>query len=150
VPNRPKETLTLLAHVDTMESSAGLTGRRVFSNFLLVSFETLPIQHCLGRRLRRKSVNLRPLQDRIIVQRVSAAEQRAGSIIIPDSAKEKPQQAKVIAVGNGRRQENGKVIALDVKSGDTILIGKYSGHDVSIDGEDYVILREDEVLAVIE
>jgi len=95
-------------------------------------------------------VNLRPLQDRIIVQRVSAAEQKAGSIIIPDSAKEKPQQAKVVAAGNGKRQENGEVIALDVKAGDTILVGKYAGHEVSIDGEDYVILREDEVLAVIE
>ncbi len=95
-------------------------------------------------------MNLRPLQDRIIVQRVSAAEQKAGSIIIPDSAKEKPQQAKVIAVGNGKRQENGTVIALDVKAGNTILVGKYAGHEVSIDGEDYVILREDEVLAVIE
>lgn len=95
-------------------------------------------------------MNLRPLQDRIIVQRVSAAEQKAGSIIIPDSAKEKPQQAKVVAVGNGKRQENGEVIALDVKAGDTILVGKYAGHEVSIDGEDYVILREDEVLAVIE
>jgi chaperonin GroES len=95
-------------------------------------------------------VNLRPLQDRIIVQRVSAAEQKAGSIIIPDSAKEKPQQAKVVAVGNGKRQENGEVLALDVKAGDTILVGKYAGHEVSIDGEDYVILREDEVLAVIE
>ena len=95
-------------------------------------------------------MNLRPLQDRIIVQRVSAAEQKAGSIIIPDSAKEKPQQAKVVAVGNGKRQENGEVIALEVKAGDTILVGKYAGHEVSIDGEDYVILREDEVLAVIE
>ena len=95
-------------------------------------------------------MNLRPLQDRIIVQRVSAAEQKAGSIIIPDSAKEKPQQAKVVAAGNGKRQENGEVIALDVKAGDTILVGKYAGHEVSIDGEDYVILREDEVLAVIE
>ena len=95
-------------------------------------------------------MNLRPLQDRIIVQRVSAAEQKAGSIIIPDSAKEKPQQAKVVAVGNGKRQENGEVIALDVKAGDTILVGMYAGHEVSIDGEDYVILREDEVLAVIE
>ena len=95
-------------------------------------------------------MNLRPLQDRIIVQRVTEAEQKAGSIIIPDSAKEKPQQAKVVAVGNGKRQENGEVIALDVKAGDTILVGKYAGHEVSIDGEDYVILREDEVLAVIE
>lgn len=94
-------------------------------------------------------MNLRPLQDRIIVQRVSAAEQKAGSIIIPDSAKEKPQQAKVVAVGNGKRQENGEVLALDVKAGDLILVGKYAGHEVSIDGEDYVILREDEVLAVI-
>jgi chaperonin GroES len=95
-------------------------------------------------------LNLRPLHDRIIVKRVTEAEQKSGSIIIPDSAKEKPQQAEVIAVGNGRRQENGDVIALDVKAGDKILVGKYGGSEVSVEGEDYVILREDEVLAVIE
>jgi len=95
-------------------------------------------------------VNLRPLHDRIIVKRVDEAEQKSGSIIIPDSAKEKPQQAEVVAVGNGRRQENGDIIALDIKAGDKILVGKYGGSEVSIDGEEYVILREDEVLAVIE
>ncbi len=95
-------------------------------------------------------MNLRPLHDRIIVKRVDEAEQKSGSIIIPDSAKEKPQQAEVIAVGNGRRQENGDIIALDIKAGDKILVGKYGGSEVSIDGEEYVILREDEVLAVIE
>jgi chaperonin GroES len=100
--------------------------------------------------LRRKAVNLRPLHDRIIVKRVDEAEQKSGSIIIPDSAKEKPQQAEVVAVGNGRRQENGDIIALDIKAGDKILVGKYGGSEVSIDGEEYVILREDEVLAVIE
>ena len=95
-------------------------------------------------------MNLRPLHDRIIVKRVDESEQKSGSIIIPDSAKEKPQQAEVVAVGNGRRQENGDLIALDIKAGDKILVGKYGGSEVSIDGEEYVILREDEVLAVIE
>lgn len=95
-------------------------------------------------------MNLRPLHDRIIVKRVDEDEQKSGSIIIPDSAKEKPQQAEVVAVGNGRRQENGDIIALDIKAGDKILVGKYGGSEVSIDGEEYVILREDEVLAVIE
>lgn len=95
-------------------------------------------------------MNLRPLHDRIIVKRVDESEQKSGSIIIPDSAKEKPQQAEVVAVGNGRRQENGDVIALDIKKGDKILVGKYGGSEVTVDGEDYVILREEEVLAVIE
>jgi chaperonin GroES len=95
-------------------------------------------------------LNLRPLHDRIIVKRVDESEQKSGSIIIPDSAKEKPQQAEVVAVGNGRRQENGDVIALDIKKGDKILVGKYGGSEVAVDGEDYVILREEEVLAVIE
>ena len=94
-------------------------------------------------------MNLRPLQDRIIVQRVSAAEQKAGSIIIPDSAKEKPQQATVVAVGPGKIDKDGKRQPLDVKAGDKVLIGKYSGSEVSVDGNDYVILTEDEVLAVV-
>lgn len=95
-------------------------------------------------------MNLRPLHDRIIVKRLDIAEQKAGSIIIPDSAKEKPQQAEVIAAGNGKRREDGQLIGLDVKAGDKILVGKYAGNEVSIDGKDYLILREDEVLAVIE
>ena len=95
-------------------------------------------------------MNVRPLHDRIIVQRIEEGEQKVGGIIIPDSAKEKPQQGKVVAVGNGKADKDGKRIALDVKQGDTILFGKYSGQEVRVDGEDYLIMREDEVLAVIE
>jgi chaperonin GroES len=93
---------------------------------------------------------LRPLHDRILVQRIEEAEQKVGGIIIPDSAKEKPQQGKVIAVGAGKPDKDGKRIALDVKAGDTILFGKYSGQEVKVDGDDYLIMREDEVLAVVE
>jgi len=93
---------------------------------------------------------LRPLHDRILVQRIEEEEQQVGGIIIPDSAKEKPQQGKVVAVGNGKADKDGKRVALDVKEGDTILFGKYSGQEVRVDGEDYLIMREDEVLAVIE
>jgi len=93
---------------------------------------------------------LRPLHDRILVQRIEEEEQQVGGIIIPDSAKEKPQQGKVVAVGNGKADKDGKRVALDVKEGDTILFGKYSGQEVRVDGDDYLIMREDEVLAVIE
>jgi chaperonin GroES len=93
---------------------------------------------------------LRPLHDRILVQRTEEEEQKVGGIIIPDSAKEKPQQGKVSAVGAGKADKDGKRIPLDVKEGDTILFGKYSGQEVRVDGEDYLIMREDEVLAVIE
>jgi chaperonin GroES len=93
---------------------------------------------------------LRPLHDRILVQRIEEEEQKVGGIIIPDSAKEKPQQGKVIAVGAGKADKDGKRIPLDVKEGDTILFGKYSGQEVKVDGEDYLIMREDEVLAVVE
>jgi chaperonin GroES len=93
---------------------------------------------------------LRPLHDRILVQRTEEEEQKVGGIIIPDSAKEKPQQGKVTAVGAGKADKDGKRIPLDVKEGDTILFGKYSGQEVRVDGEDYLIMREDEVLAVIE
>jgi chaperonin GroES len=95
-------------------------------------------------------MNVRPLHDRIIVQRIEEGEQKVGGIIIPDSAKEKPQQGKVFAVGNGKVKDDGKRIPLDVKAGDTILFGKYSGQDIKLDGEEYLIMREDEVLAVIE
>jgi chaperonin GroES len=93
---------------------------------------------------------LRPLHDRILVQRIEEEEQKVGGIIIPDSAKEKPQQGKVVAVGAGKADKDGKRVPLDVKQGDTILFGKYSGQEVRVDGEDYLIMREDEVLAVIE
>ena len=95
-------------------------------------------------------MNVRPLHDRIIVQRLDEGEQKVGGIIIPDTAKEKPQQGKVIAVGNGKSKDDGKRVPLDVKSGDTILFGKYSGQEIKLDGEEYLIMREDEVLAVIE
>jgi chaperonin GroES len=95
-------------------------------------------------------MNVRPLHDRIIVQRLDEGEQQIGGIIIPDSAKEKPQQGKVIAVGDGRMTEEGTRIPLDVRSGDLILFGKYSGQDIKLDGEEYLIVKEDEVLAVID
>ena len=93
---------------------------------------------------------LRPLHDRILVQRIEESEQKVGGIIIPDSAKEKPQQGKVVAVGAGKIEKDGKRIPLDVKDGDTILFGKYSGQEIKIDGDEYLIMREDEVLGVIE
>jgi chaperonin GroES len=95
-------------------------------------------------------MKLRPLHDRILVERLEENEQKKGGIIIPDSAKEKPQRGTVVAVGNGKRLENGDITPLDVKAGDQILFGKYGGSEVTIDGTEYLILREDEVLAVIE
>jgi chaperonin GroES len=95
-------------------------------------------------------MNVRPLHDRIIVQRLEEGEQRIGGIIIPDSAKEKPQQGKVIAAGNGKVKDDGKRIALDVKSGDLILFGKYSGQEIKLDGDEFLIMREDEVLGIVE
>ena len=95
-------------------------------------------------------MNVRPLHDRLIVQRIEEGEQKIGGIIIPDAAKEKPQQGKVIAAGAGKSKDDGKRIPMDVKSGDTILFGKYSGQEIKLDGEEYLIMREDEVLAVLE
>ena len=94
-------------------------------------------------------MNVRPLHDRIIVQRLEEGEQKVGGIIIPDTAKEKPQQGKVIAVGKGKIEKDGKVTPLDVKEGDTILFGKYSGQEIKLDGEELLIMREDEVLAIV-
>ena len=95
-------------------------------------------------------MNVRPLRDRVLVKRVEAQEQRIGGIIIPDTAKEKPQQAQVIGAGNGRVNEDGKTIPLDVKVGEYVLIGKYSGTEIKLDGEEYLIVREDEILGVAE
>ena len=95
-------------------------------------------------------MNLRPLHDRILVERIEEKEQIKGGIIIPDSAKEKPQEGKVVAVGNGKRLENGTTVPLDVKAGDRILFGKYAGSEIKVENSEYLILREDEVLAVIE
>ena len=95
-------------------------------------------------------MKLRPLQDRILVQRVKEEEKTKGGIIIPDTAKEKPAEGKVTAVGNGKVGEDGKRIKLEIKKGDRILFGKYSGTEVTIEGEEYLIMREDDVLGVIE
>jgi chaperonin GroES len=94
-------------------------------------------------------MKVRPLHDRVIVERIEDTEQKIGSIIIPDSAKEKPQQGKVVAVGKGKVEKDGKVTPLDVKAGDTILFGKYSGQEIKLDGEEYLIMREEEILGVI-
>ncbi|MGB2927699.1 MAG: co-chaperone GroES [Desulfobacterales bacterium] len=95
-------------------------------------------------------MKLRPLQDRILVQRVKEEEKTKGGIIIPDTAKEKPVEGRVIAVGIGKLSEEGKRIALEVQKGDRILFGKYSGNEIKIEGEEYLIMREDDVLGVIE
>ena len=95
-------------------------------------------------------MKVRPLHDRIIVQRIEEEEQRVGGIIIPDTAKEKPQQGKVVAVGKGKIEKDGKVTPLDVKAGDTVLFGKYAGQEIKVDGDEYLIMREEEVLGVIE
>lgn len=96
-------------------------------------------------------MNIRPLYDRILVKRIeNDVEKTAGGLYIPDSAKEKPQEGEVVAVGKGKRLEDGKVVALDVKAGDRILFGKYSGSEVKLDGNEYIIMREDEVLGVLD
>ena len=96
------------------------------------------------------TVKIRPLHDRVVVKRLEQQEQIRGGIIIPDTAKEKPQEAEVVAVGPGKLNDEGKRAPMDVKAGDRILIGKYSGSEIKLDDEEYVILREDEILAVVE
>ena len=95
-------------------------------------------------------MKMRPLRDRVLVERIEEHEQRIGGIIIPDTAKEKPQQGRVIAVGKGRVNDKGEVFPLDVKEGDTVLFGKYSGTEIKIEGKEYLIIREEEVLGVLE
>jgi len=95
-------------------------------------------------------MNIRPLYDRIVVRRLEQKETMQGGLYIPDSAKEKPQEGEVVAVGKGKRLEDGKVVALDVQPGDRILFGKYSGSDIKLDGEELLIMREDEVLGILE
>lgn len=94
-------------------------------------------------------MNLKPLQDRVLVERVEALEKSAGGLFIPDTAKEKPQEGKVVAVGKGKRREDGSIAALDVQAGDRILFSKYAGSDVTIDGKEYIIMREDDILGVL-
>ena len=103
-----------------------------------------------SRELGVDLMHVRPLHDRILVQRLDEGEQQIGGIIIPDSAKEKPQRGKVIAAGNGKVSDDGGRVKLDVKAGDTILFGKYSGQEIKLDGVEYLIMKEDEVLAAIE
>src|SRR2546426_4044170 len=107
----------------------------------------LPVKYVSKRE---EIMNVRPLRDRVIVKRIEDGEQRIGGIIIPDTAKEKPQQAKVVAVGSGRVNDDGKTIPLDVKAGDYVLIGKYAGTEIKLDGEEFLIVREDEILGVAE
>lgn len=95
-------------------------------------------------------MNIRPLHDRVLIKRLEESETKQGSIIIPDSAKEKPQQGEVIGVGSGKLSEKGERITPQVKAGDRILFGKYSGSEVKVDGEEYIIFREDEILGVLE
>jgi len=95
-------------------------------------------------------MNLRPLQDRIIVKRVEEEAKTAGGLFIPETAKEKPQRGEIVAVGKGKKTDDGKVLPLDVKVGDKVLFGKYAGTEVKIDGEEYLMMREDDLLAVVE
>jgi chaperonin GroES len=99
---------------------------------------------------RNIQMEIRPLHDRVLIRRVEETENRIGSIVIPDSAKEKPQQGEVVAVGSGKLLDNGSRVAPDVKTGDKILFGKYSGSDIKIEGQEYLIVREDEILGVLE
>ena len=96
------------------------------------------------------STNFRPLHDRVVVRRVESEEKTKGGIIIPDTAKEKPQEGEIVAVGSGARDESGKVVALDVKAGDRVLFGKWSGTEVKIDGVEYLIMKESDIMGVIE
>src|SRR5215813_9312058 len=100
--------------------------------------------------MQRRSMALRPLHDRLLVKRLEEKEQVQGGIIIPDTAKEKPQQAKVLAIGPGRTTDDGKLQPIEVKVGDTVVFGKYSGTEVKVDGDDLLIMREDDVLGVLE
>ncbi|MDA8428825.1 MAG: co-chaperone GroES [Geobacteraceae bacterium] len=95
-------------------------------------------------------MNLRPLQDRIIVKRVEEETKTAGGLFIPETAKEKPQRGEIVATGNGKKTEDGKVLPLDVKVGDVVLFGKYAGTEIKVDGDDYLMMREDDILAVVE
>jgi chaperonin GroES len=95
-------------------------------------------------------MNLRPLQDRIIVKRIEEEAKTAGGIFIPETAKEKPQQGEIVAVGNGKKTEDGKVIPVDLKAGDRVLFGKYAGTEIKLEGQEYLIMREDDILGVVE
>jgi chaperonin GroES len=116
-----------------------------------LDFQYDTVQYSTNKKGKERcKMKIRPLQDRVIVKRLEEEEKTKGGIIIPDSAKEKPQEGKVIAVGKGKTTDEGKVIPLDVKAGDRILFGKYSGTEVKIDGEEHLIMREEDILGIIE
>src|SRR3954447_2291855 len=125
-----------------MSAMSGLTGAP--------SARPLLQKLSVEQSLRRTSMKFRPLHDRVVVKRIDADEKTAGGIIIPDTAKEKPSQGEITAVGPGGRDENGKLIPIDLKVGDTILFGKWSGTEVKIDGQDLLIMKESDVMGVIE
>src|SRR3954449_3895 len=116
------------------------------------TFSTRPLlqKSSVQQALRRISMKFRPLHDRVVVKRIDAEEKTSGGIIIPDTAKEKPSQGEIVAVGPGGRDESGKLIAIDLRVGDTILFGKWSGTEVKIDGQDLLIMKESDVMGVIE
>ena len=123
--------------------------QRVLALLMLTLFFRVLFTHLKGVA-HTMAIKVRPLHDRIIVQRLEDDdEQQVGGIIIPDTAKEKPQQGKVVAVGKGKIKEDGGILPMDVKNGDTILFGKYSGQEIKLDGDDYLIMKEDEVLGVV-
>jgi len=120
------------------------------ANIIQASLYRSPVQHSIAKFKEVSGMNIRPLYDRIVVKRIEDQETKIGGLYIPDSAKEKPQEGEVVAVGKGKRLEDGKVVPLDVQKGDRILFGKYSGSEIRIDGEELMIMREDEVLGVLE
>src|ERR1700687_2454403 len=111
---------------------------------------SLPIRQTFDKAFRRSSMKFRPLHDRVVIERIDAEAKTAGGIIIPDTAKEKPQQGEVIAVGPGGRDESGKLIPIDVKVGDRILFGKWSGTEVKLDSVDYLIMKESDIMGVLQ
>jgi chaperonin GroES len=117
---------------------------------LFIAFHRERPEIFLQRTKGAARMKIKPLHDRIIVERIEEETKTAGGLIIPDTAKEKPQQGKVIAVGKGKVTEDGKIIAMDVKEGDRILFGKYSGTEVKLDGKEYLIMREDDVLGIVQ
>jgi chaperonin GroES len=117
-----------------------------------LGFEGQPTKNTrdFGSRERRYAMKIRPLQDRVIIRRIEEEEKTKGGIIIPDTAKEKPQEGKVVAVGKGKVNDDGKLTPLDVKVGDKILFGKYSGSEIKLNGDEHLIMREDDILGIVE
>jgi chaperonin GroES len=128
---------------------AGTRHKRVPAGFLLVDSLRDPLRLSRAQNKEETDMAFRPLHDRVVVKRLEGEEKSKGGIIIPDSAKEKPQEGKIVAVGPGARDEAGKLVPLDLKAGDRVLFGKWSGSEVKIDGEDLLIMKESDVLGVV-